>query len=101
MPRITAAFCLLLLAAGMPAPVQAEEGLAPPPEAVSTTRMEADDEAGVIRFFVKGQLAAILDETGLHVRKSITGGFTTQQMPEDVFDAFTATGTWKSPHAPE
>lgn len=44
---------------------------APP---MPSTRIEADDSAGVIRFIVKGREEARLDETGLHVRQGIGYG---------------------------
>ena len=39
-----------------------------------STRVETDQEAGVIRFIVKGREEARLDATGLHVRQGITYG---------------------------
>ncbi len=47
-------------------PAEAE----PPP----ATAILPDEEAGVIRFMLKGREAAILDGTGLHVRDGITYG---------------------------
>ena len=54
------------------------------------TRIETDDQADVIRFYVKGQLAAILDETGLHVRDDVNyAGSITDYGPSG-FDAHAA-----------
>jgi len=40
-------------------------------ESVMATRIEVDDQAGVIRFYVKGQEQALLDTAGLHVHGDI------------------------------
>ena len=94
MQRIRAVlFLLTLIAAILPATVQAEE--AQPPELKHDTRVEADDKADVIRFFVKGQLVAILDESGLHVRKSVEYGGTITDTGHVWFDDYAAKVTEK------
>lgn len=75
---------LLFTALTLASPAFAEEITAPP---VPDTRIEADDEADVIRFVVKGQLAAILDETGLHIRNDLAYGGVTMDDGPDGFDA--------------
>lgn len=43
-------------------------------DALPSTRIEADNDTGVIRFIVRGQVAAILMADGLHVRESVGYG---------------------------
>ena len=43
-------------------------------EATPATRIEADQKTGTIRFIVKGQEAARLDDIGLHVRNGVSYG---------------------------
>lgn len=43
-------------------------------EVSQDTRIEADDKLGVIRFYVKDELSAVLKEDGLHVQKNIFYG---------------------------
>lgn len=38
------------------------------------TRIEVDEQAGIIRFFIKGQETARLDAAGMHVRENIDYG---------------------------
>jgi hypothetical protein len=65
------AFVILTLLPFSPALAQdtAAKADAPP-----STRIEADNEAGVIRFIVKGKVAAILTEGGFHVREHLQYG---------------------------
>jgi hypothetical protein len=58
------------------------------PEAIkSETRIEADNEAGQIKFFIKGELEAVLDENGLHIRDSVDFGATITDTGSAAFDA--------------
>lgn len=54
--------------------------------AVPPTRIESDEKSGVIRFFIKGELAAVLDETGMHVRNGLYFGSTIVDTGADTFD---------------
>jgi hypothetical protein len=98
MARFIALFCPILLAAFVPAPVQAED--VPPAEHMANaTRIESDNEADVIRFYVKGQLAAFLDDTGLHIRESIHYDGTIADSGPDGFKEYTRTRNGQPPHA--
>jgi len=44
------------------------------PATEETTRLEVDDEAGVIRFIINGQEQARIDGTGLHAREDVSYG---------------------------
>lgn len=65
-----AAFCILALAA----PSLAQEQSAPVQVEPASTRIEVDDQAGVIRFFIDGREKARFDAAGLHVRENIDYG---------------------------
>lgn len=51
---------------------------------VAATRIEADEQAGAIRFIVEGEERAVLDADGLHVNGSI-----------DYTGKLTDTDTWQ------
>jgi hypothetical protein len=90
MPRPIAVLCFIcFFGAAFPvaASFAAEESVQQRETAQPGTRVEADDEDGVIRFFIKGQLAAIVDETGLHVREGIEYGGTIADVGKASFDA--------------
>ncbi|MCG7983350.1 MAG: hypothetical protein JAY90_11455 [Candidatus Thiodiazotropha lotti] len=74
---------LLFLAISTPAfadeqVTKVDEGDAHPAETVSTavedTRIEVDQDANVIRFFIDGEEAVHIDATGLQVRDNIRYG---------------------------
>ena len=65
-----ALFALSLLAVASLAGFASSRAAAPQP----STRIEADDRAGVIRFIVKGREQARLDDAGLHVREGVGYG---------------------------
>lgn len=53
-------------------PAMAQESIAPKSQAEpAATRIEVDDEANVIRFFIDGQELAVLDEEGLRVKGTV------------------------------
>lgn len=56
------------------------QGTGEPSSPLPDTRIEADAEADEIRFFIKGELAAVLREDGLHVRENIDFGGQTRDM---------------------
>lgn len=62
---------LLLSGAFLAAPALAEE---PRPAQQPLTRIELDEPGGKIHFIVKGELAAVLDGSGLHILHDITYG---------------------------
>ena len=80
-----AALMLAFLASG---PAFAEDPPAPVPYQLGNenTAVVVDEEAGVIRFFIKGKEMALIDETGLHVREEINFGATLTDYGTAAFD---------------
>ena len=88
-------FCVLALSAPLPATAQevpktsaqavAGKVAAPTPDGALRTRIEIDQDAGVIRFITGGQERAILNADGLRVRGDI-------QFTGQVID----TNTWQA-----
>lgn len=68
--RLLSLLALLML----PFSIASAQEAAVKTEPFESTRIEADNEAGVIRFIVKGKVAAILMEDGLHIRESVAYG---------------------------
>lgn len=62
---------LCLLAMTATGPASAQQDAATVPDRTAATRIELDQEANAIRFFIDGEESAVLDAEGLHVRKSI------------------------------
>ena len=62
--KIITVFIALLLVSK---PVFAWDAKAKSEQESATTRIEIDEKSDVIRFFIKGEPAALLDEQGLHV----------------------------------
>jgi len=73
-------------------PVHAQESSAVSAEAGATftasgdTRIELDEQAGVIRFFIDGQQRAFLDADGLHVRDALDYGGVLVDVGKAAFD---------------
>ncbi len=68
--------------------VMAQEQPATAANALPQTRVESDDENGVIRFIVQGREAAFLDASGLHVRAGIHYGASMADYGSKGFDAY-------------
>jgi hypothetical protein len=91
--RIIFTVLILLI---FPVAVQAQEAAAipaeteTPPTALEATRIEVDQDANVIRFFIDGQEAVRIDATGLHVRENIRYGGTIKDTGAQA-DVFTDT----------
>lgn len=69
------------------APVSAQESK--PKSAPEPTRVEADSEASEIRFYIDGDVAAVLKSDGLHVRKRVFYGGALTDYGQQGFDGFT------------
>lgn len=80
---------LLLLAAFLVAPFRAEAGADQSPDQADT-RIEADDEADIIRFIVAGREVARLTSEGLIVRDDLRFGGMTEDIGDENYDAATA-----------
>lgn len=82
-------FVLFVLLLPLPAAAQdaatAIESQDPP-----ATRIEADADAGVIRFIVKGEPVAVMDETGLHIRENVSYGGIMKDYGKSGFEAHPA-----------
>jgi hypothetical protein len=59
-------------------------------QALNQTRIEADNDSGMIRFIVKGEVAAVLTEDGFHVRRNVKYGGSTFDYGEQDFEKETA-----------
>jgi hypothetical protein len=101
MPTVPLLLCLCALVLLAPLGAQAKdktppqtrpaaEGKANPSSHAKKAEIVADEEKGVIRFFIKGKEAMRLDESGLHVRDGVTYGGTIGDTGPSSFDDYIA-----------
>ena len=84
-------FCLLfsaLTVALIAAPVVAQAQEVQSSDAEPLTRVEADSESHEIRFYVDGNLAAVLKDDGFHVREHMNYGGTLTDYGTEGFSRF-------------
>lgn len=78
--------CLVLAALTISGPVPAQEAAKESASTAQPTRIEADNDAHVIRFFIDGKEEAFLDSTGLHVKGEIGYGGNITDYGKDEFE---------------
>jgi len=79
----------LFLAVGFaPALASAGDRSSSDSDSQSFTRIEVDSEFHEIRFYVEGELAAVLKQDGLHVRESVSYGGSLTDYGTEGFETF-------------
>lgn len=85
MKKLTA-LCFFLTVAITPALAAAQDSTSSNSDSSAPTRIETDTESHEIRFYVDGELAAVLKQDGLHVRDDINFGGVVSDYGRSGFD---------------
>ena len=94
MRKISVLFAVLMVGVfAAPVVAQTQDGETPISGAQAQTRIEADSESHEIRFYVDGELAAVLKGDGFHVLENISYGGSLTDYGAEGFKTFGEQGT--------